>query len=198
MSLFKFVRISDNAFIPKKGTPQSAGYDLRASNGYIIPAYGRELVSTGLIIEMPYGYYGRIAPRSGLAFNNFIDVGAGVIDPDYRGEIKILLYNFGSEVFHVRKGDRVAQLILERFCIEASEIEVDSLETTERGENGFGSTGSGVIIVDTRKPIRTENEENELRIPIMVEQPLEITEYGLGFTELNEPLDLTTKYLNDI
>jgi len=79
-----------------------------------IPAHGRALVDTDISIAVPAGTYGRIAPRSGLAVKNFIDVGAGVIDADYRGQVKILLFNHADSDFEVKEGDRVAQLILER------------------------------------------------------------------------------------
>lgn len=80
----------------------------------VIPAHGRALVDTDISIAVPAGTYGRIAPRSGLAVKNFIDVGAGVIDADYRGQVKILLFNHADVDFEVKEGDRVAQLILER------------------------------------------------------------------------------------
>ena len=81
-----------------------------------------------------------VAPRSGLAAKKFIDVGAGVVDCDYRGPLGIVLFNFSDEDFEVKKGDRVAQFILERICM-APIVEVESLDETERGEGGFGSTG---------------------------------------------------------
>ncbi|RCN31640.1 deoxyuridine 5'-triphosphate nucleotidohydrolase, domain protein [Ancylostoma caninum] len=97
-------------------------------------------VSTGLQVELPYGYYGRVAPRSGLAAKNFIDVGAGVVDSDYRGELKVLLFNFGSTDFEVKKGDRIAQLICERIA-HCTFMQCESLTDTTRGAGGFGSTG---------------------------------------------------------
>ena len=86
------------------------------------------------------GCYGRIAPRSGLAHKNFIDVGAGVIDSDYRGNVGVILFNFGEQDFEVKKGDRIAQLICEK--IEYPDlIEEEELAESERGDGGFGSTG---------------------------------------------------------
>jgi dUTP pyrophosphatase len=84
---------------------------------------------------------GRIAPRSGLASKHHIDVGAGVIDADYRGQVKILLFNFGTTDFEIKEGDRVAQLILERIYTPEV-VEVQELEESVRGAGGFGSTGS--------------------------------------------------------
>ena len=88
----------------------------------------------------PEGTYGRVAPRSGLALKHSIDVGAGVIDADYRGEVGVILFNFGTKDFEIKEGDRIAQLVLEK--IELSEVlEVQELDETVRGEGGFGSTG---------------------------------------------------------
>lgn len=88
----------------------------------------------------PEGTYGRIAPRSGLASKHFIDTGAGVIDSDYRGEVKVLLFNHASDDFPIKRGDRVAQLVLERIYTPEI-IEVTDLEESVRGAGGFGSTG---------------------------------------------------------
>uniref|UniRef100_A0A8C0D690 Deoxyuridine 5'-triphosphate nucleotidohydrolase n=1 Tax=Balaenoptera musculus TaxID=9771 RepID=A0A8C0D690_BALMU len=91
--------------------------------------------------DIPSGCYGRVAPRSGLAAKHFIDVGAGVIDEDYRGNVGVVLFNFGKEKFEVKKGDRIAQLICEQiFYPEIEEVQV--LDDTERGSGGFGSTGN--------------------------------------------------------
>lgn len=108
---------------------------------YIVPARGKELVKTDIQIEVPEGCYGRVAPRSGLAWKNGIDVGAGVIDQDYRGNVGVILFNFSDVAFEVKKGDRVAQLICERITYPVVE-EVKSLTDTIRGEGGFGSTGT--------------------------------------------------------
>lgn len=100
----------------------------------------KTLVKTDIQIALPSGCYGRVAPRSGLAAKHFIDVGAGVIDEDYRGNLGVVLFNFGKEKFEVKKGDRIAQLICERiFYPEIEEVQV--LDDTERGAGGFGSTG---------------------------------------------------------
>ena len=92
----------------------SAGYDLSAAETAVIPAHGKCLVKTGLAIAMPPDCYGRVAPRSGLAVKKFIDVGAGVIDSDYRGEINVVLFNFSSEDFCINVGDGIAQLVFEK------------------------------------------------------------------------------------
>lgn len=86
---------------PTYGSISSAGADLYSAEDVVVPANGKLCVSTGLQIELPIGYYGRVAPRSGLAAKHFIDVGAGVIDSDYRGEVKVLLFNFNTTAFEV-------------------------------------------------------------------------------------------------
>ena len=89
-------KLNEKAFIPVKGSEHAAGYDLFSIDTVVIPAHDKKLISTGIAMSIPIGNYGRVAPRSGLAAKNFIDVGAGVIDADYRGEVKVLLFNFGS------------------------------------------------------------------------------------------------------
>lgn len=96
---------------------------------------------TDIQIELPSGCYGRVAPRSGLAAKNFIDVGAGVIDEDYRGNVGVILFNHSTVPFEVKKGDRIAQLICEQIFYPSIE-EVETLSITERGAGGFGSTGT--------------------------------------------------------
>lgn len=94
----------------------------------------------GIKIAIPNNTYCRIAPRSGLAVKHGIDVGAGVIDADYRGELAVILFNFGDKEFSVNKGDRIAQMVVERISY-ADVVEVDELCETQRGASGFGSTG---------------------------------------------------------
>jgi dUTP pyrophosphatase len=135
------LRLSTHAKLPIRSSAGAAGYDLSASENICIYPGKRSLVSTGLALKLPPGVYGRIAPRSGTAVKNGINVGAGVIDADYRGEVKVLLFNHGEVQFHVNVGDRIAQLICEKY--EAPEVLlVTSLDDTDRGEGGFGSTGT--------------------------------------------------------
>lgn len=147
----KCVLLRQGAIVPKKGSCQAAGFDLcycplTPNRDLHIFAGTREVVHTGISIAVPPGYYGRIAPRSGLAVNHGLDVLAGVVDSDYRGEIKVVLLNTsqkGDETATVtfRSGDRIAQLVVEKIH-EASEMEVvSSLDDTRRGTGGFGSTG---------------------------------------------------------
>eukprot|EP00070_Physeter_catodon_P044256 XP_028351150.1 deoxyuridine 5'-triphosphate nucleotidohydrolase, mitochondrial isoform X2 [Physeter catodon] len=137
----RFVRLSEHATAPTKGSERAAGYDLYSAYDYTVPPMEKALVKTDIQIALPSGCYGRVAPRSGLAAKHFIDVGAGVIDEDYRGNVGVVLFNFGKEKFEVKKGDRIAQLICERiFYPEIEEVQV--LDDTERGSGGFGSTGN--------------------------------------------------------
>ena len=131
---------SESAKIPTRAT--STGLDTYASEGVCIPAGGSGIVSTGISIEMPVGVYARIATRSGLAVKNRIAVGGGVIDPDYDGEVKVILFNHGDEDFIVKPGDRIAQVVLERvMLIDASIVPRKVRRRTDRGSAGFGSTG---------------------------------------------------------
>jgi dUTP pyrophosphatase len=140
---FKVALVHPNAKMPQRATAGSAGMDLTAAVDAIIPPNGQWLaVETGVVLQFPETVYGRIAPRSGLAFKYGIQVGAGVIDSDYTGTIKVILFNHGTEPFKIAVGDRIAQLIFER--IETPTLEMvcfESLSTTERGAGGFGSTG---------------------------------------------------------
>ena len=126
--------------IPTRSTSEAAGYDLYSSEDIKVPPRTRILVSTDIAIQVPPGNYGRIAPRSGISVKNCIDIGAGVIDKDYRGQIKILLINHSDTEFLVQQGDRIAQLILEQIKTPDTKT-VQSLQSTERGPKGFGSTG---------------------------------------------------------
>ncbi|KAL7306329.1 hypothetical protein TKK_0001756 [Trichogramma kaykai] len=138
--LLKFVKMTDKAFTPTKGSDKSAGYDLKSAYDHIVPARGKALIKTDLLFAVPEGTYGRVAPRSGLALKNFIDVGAGVVDSDYRGEVGVVLFNHSDTDFIVKPGDRVAQFICEKIAYPELE-ECTSLDKTIRGAGGFGSTG---------------------------------------------------------
>jgi dUTP pyrophosphatase len=133
-------KLSPEAVIPHRSTSGSVGYDLSSIEDITIPSGSRSLVRTGLSMVIPVNHYGRIAPRSGLAYKFMIDIGAGVIDSDYRGEVCVLMINSSSQDFQVTRGMRVAQLIIER-ASTPDVIEVDDLDNTDRSEGGFGSTG---------------------------------------------------------
>ncbi|XP_018333265.1 deoxyuridine 5'-triphosphate nucleotidohydrolase, mitochondrial isoform X3 [Agrilus planipennis] len=141
--ILKYLRVIPEASAPSKESTKAAGFDLRSAYDYVVPPQGKEIIDTGLKIQLPEGCYGRIAPRSGLAAKNFIDVGAGVVDEDYRGILKVVLFNHSQIPFSVKKGDRIAQLICERiYYPELEEVqELSELSKTKRGEGGLGSTG---------------------------------------------------------
>ncbi|RAH70765.1 DUTPase Dut [Aspergillus aculeatinus CBS 121060] len=134
-------KLTPSGRAPTRGSAFAAGYDLYSAKDTVIPSKGKALVDTGIAIAVPEGTYGRIAPRSGLASKHFIDTGAGVIDADYRGEVKVLLFNFSDVDFEIKEGDRVAQLVLERIYTPEVTV-VEKLEESVRGAGGFGSTGT--------------------------------------------------------
>jgi len=150
--------IKENAILPTRATRESAGYDLYCLEGFDLLPQSRVLVPTGLVIGIPEGYYGRIAPRSGLSLK-YIDIGGGVIDSDYRGEIKVILINNSStDIVRFQQKDRIAQLIIEKIITPelvivdvideelrnkcySKDKECTLSELSERGEGGFGSSG---------------------------------------------------------
>ncbi|KAF2146475.1 uncharacterized protein K452DRAFT_262285 [Aplosporella prunicola CBS 121167] len=132
--------LSPSARAPTKGSPFAAGHDLYASADTVVPARKWALVPTDIKISVPAGTYGRIAPRSGLAYKHGIDTLAGVIDADYRGPVGVILANLDDKDFPVKQGDRIAQLVIEK-CVMAEVAVVEKLEDTVRGAGGFGSTG---------------------------------------------------------
>jgi dUTP pyrophosphatase len=135
-----FKRLHPEARLPTRGSARAAGLDLYAVERVTIPPGGRAAVRTGLAVAIPRGFYGRVAPRSGLAVHRGLDVLAGVIDADYRGEILCALVNLGAEAFEVEPGARVAQLVVEAIALPEP-VWTEDLEETERGAGGFGSTG---------------------------------------------------------
>lgn len=133
------IMLSPGAVAPTRGSAGAAGYDLYANEDVTIGEGEFTPVNTGVSVAIPPGYYGRIAPRSGLASTVGIIIGGGVIDEDYRGELKVLMSClFG--MYEVSRGERIAQLILEKITTPELEI-VTSLDDTDRGSDGFGSTG---------------------------------------------------------
>ena len=125
---------------PEYGTAEAAGLDLFSARTVLIPSGERRLVSIDIAWEIPEGCYVRIAPRSSLALNESVDVGAGVIDRDYRGVVKVLLHNAGPRSYLVRMGDRIAQAIVERI-FRPTVVPALTLSVSARGACGFGSTG---------------------------------------------------------
>ncbi len=137
----KFLRIRPEAQLPSRANPQAVGLDLYScENGTLFP--GQTLrVHTGWAMEPPPGYEGQVRSRSGLACVGVHVLNApGTIDPDYRGEVSVILHNAGKEAFSFGIGNRIAQLVIAPITYAVAE-EVEELSTTERGEKGFGSTG---------------------------------------------------------
>ena len=128
--------------LPAYATTGSAGMDVVSAENITIAPGARHAVATGLSVAIPQGFEIQVRPRSGLAFKHGITVPntPGTIDSDYRGELKVLLINHGSEDFAIARGDRVAQLVLAP-VVQAAWSEVDELDATQRGAGGFGSTG---------------------------------------------------------
>lgn len=133
--------LATNAKVPVRTNDCAAGYDLYSLYNYTLYPHQRLLVQTGIAMEIPDGYYGRIAPRSGLAMKKGIDVMAGVIDSDYRGELGVLLLNTDPEkVFYIEFGDKIAQIVFEKYYTFDIEVS-DEISKTSRGDSGFGSSG---------------------------------------------------------
>ena len=136
--MIKFI-LSEGAKLPERGSRFAAGLDIHSLNDIVVPAGGRVLVSTGVkLADCPIGSYLRVAPRSKLAYKFGIDVLAGVVDCDYRGEIGVILFNTSSDDYFVGQGDAVAQLIVEQISV-TSACEVTEATPTERGEAGIHS-----------------------------------------------------------
>lgn len=133
-----------------KAHPSDAAFDLEADEDTFVYGYSRKLISTGVRMAIPEGYCGIIKSRSGLAVKNSIEVGAGVIDAGYRGEIKVLLCNYGDDNLYINSGDRIAQLMIVPVPAVTLEV-VEDLDETTRSDKGFGSTGLNAILADISK-----------------------------------------------
>lgn len=142
----KVLRLRPTAQLPTRGTPGAAGLDLYAdlAEPVVVEANGgRVLIGTGISIALPPGHEGQVRPRSGLALKHGVTIlnAPGTVDEDYRGEVSVLLVNFGAEPFRVTSGMRIAQLVVARYE-PVVPFEVASLDPTERGAGGYGSTGA--------------------------------------------------------
>lgn len=132
--------LTPSAKMPTRGSEQAAGLDLYADDDNYVVGATPTAFPTGVSVRIPEGFVGLVQPRSGLAFHHDIDTLAGVIDSDYRGEIKVLLANHGQQSLTIYAGERIAQLLIMPILM-CTPIKVDELDATERGESGFGSTG---------------------------------------------------------
>jgi len=139
--IIKIKRVNPDAILPTYKTSGSSGMDLCSTEKLDIGINEIKIVNTGIAIAVPDNYEAQVRSRSGLALKGvFVLNSPGTIDQDYRGEIKIILANFGSDVFHIEKGDRIAQLVIAPL-VHAELVEVNDLDSTLRGGGGFGSTG---------------------------------------------------------
>lgn len=138
--IVKIKLLSGTAKYPTKGSMNAAGFDLYAAQTQIIQPRCRALVLTDLALQIPLGLYGRLAPRSGLAWLRGIDISAGVVDPDFTGNVGVLMVNNGNEPFVVNIYDKICQIIFEKISTPMLEM-VEDLDKTERGARGFGSSG---------------------------------------------------------
>lgn len=142
MPVIRTKKLDWDAVVPNNFGEENAGFDLSSVEERHISPGKTVLIGTGLAIEIPKGYAGFIQPRSGLAIKHGVTVlnSPGLIDPGYRGEIKVILHNTGDKTFAVKKGDRIAQIVFLE-TVQVSFKMVDVLSLTERGKDGFGSTG---------------------------------------------------------
>lgn len=146
MTDVKILRLANGEGLPLPAyeSEHAAGMDLRAAEDAILPPAGRALVATGFAIALPHGFEAQVRPRSGLAAKHGVTVlnAPGTIDADYRGEVKVILINHGADAFAIKRGDRIAQMIVAPVT-RVTLAEAASLSETERGSGGFGSTGRG-------------------------------------------------------
>ncbi|MBQ6397999.1 MAG: dUTP diphosphatase [Oscillospiraceae bacterium] len=143
MLQIKFVKLREGAHIPQKAHEDDAGFDLYASEDFLLKAHSFGCVPTAISMELPRGTEAQVRPRSGLAARHGITVlnAPGTIDAGYRGEVKVILINHGDNDFEITAGMRIAQLVISS-VINASFVEVSSLDRSDRGEGGFGSSGT--------------------------------------------------------
>lgn len=138
--MFRVQKLNEEARVPTRSNAGDAGYDLYADATVDIHPGHLAMIPTGIAISIPSDCYGRVAPRSGLAWKYQLDVFAGVVDSSYRGEIKVLLKNHSAHIVTLNRGDRIAQLIFERIYTPELAL-TDSLDESDRGAGGFGSSG---------------------------------------------------------
>ena len=136
------VALEDAAKMPSKAHPWDAGFDLSSTKQYLIPTGGRALIKTGVRMEIPNGYCGFVTGRSGMTIKEGLVGQLGIVDAPYRGEIGIMAFNLSSTTVIIDKGEKVGQIVIMPIpMIELIKVEADELSTTDRGTNGFGSTG---------------------------------------------------------
>jgi len=170
-------RLSENATLPQRGSKLAAGLDLCSAEDVILEPNTLMTVKTDISMAIPEGHYGRIAPRSGITIRSWVTTLAGVVDSDFRGPVGVVLYNFShNQPFKIKKGDRIAQLILEKISL-LDVAEVVNLPTTERDQGGFGSTGLGNENVGNGNG-NSSTSATTATIPVEPSQPKEEEEDG--------------------
>lgn len=132
--------LNDQAKVPTRGTEHAAGYDLFCVGDYTIEPSASAMIATGVAMAIDHGWAGLIWPRSGLAVKHSLDTLAGLIDSDYRGEIKVVMINLGNKAVTFKTGDRIAQIVFQQ-VYQNDLLVVASVDDTDRGDGGFGSTG---------------------------------------------------------
>lgn len=144
MKCVKFIKMNDDAIIPDYAHEGDAGMDLYSCEECEIAPMEYRKVGTGLIMELPKGTEGQVRTKSGIAFNNgvFVLNTPGTVDENYRGEVGVILYNLGKQPFVIKKGQKIAQLVINEICYCKTK-QVQSMSDTSRGDKGFGSTGLG-------------------------------------------------------
>ena len=140
LDVLRFKQLDDRAVLPTRGSALSAGLDICSMEDLVIGPRQRAIARTGLAMAIPHGFYGRVAPRSGLAVKQGLDVLAGVIDSDYRGELCCVLHNTSDTAIALSAGSKICQLIVEKI-ITPKAVWANDLDETARGAGGFGSTG---------------------------------------------------------
>ena len=135
-----YMKLLPTACVPTCAMLKSIGLDLYSPTSVLVPAHSKVLINMGIAFQIPMGYYGQIAPRSGLALHHHIHVGAGVVDPDYTGPVQVLLLNFSPQNHAIEANHHIAQLILEKIAYP-NLCEVPQIPPTDYGAHGFGSTG---------------------------------------------------------
>ena len=133
--------LNEKGCVPTRAHDTDAGWDLYSSENLQIMPDHRRLVSTSISLAIPEGHVGLVWPRSGLSVRKGIDVFAGVIDSGYRGEVKVCLFHSGATIFDINEGDRIAQILIQKIS-DCKMVGVDSLDGSDRGDGGFGSSGN--------------------------------------------------------
>lgn len=146
------------ATVPTQATEGDAGYDLYSLEEVILVPLARAAVKTGVSLAIPMGFYGRVAPRSGLAVKKGLDVLAGVVDSGYRGDVGVVLINLSAEEIVLEKKSKIAQLIIEK-CHDVDWVETDDLSASDRGEGGYGSSDEETDSLDRKRAIEIGSED---------------------------------------